>query len=80
MISALSQMAEGVRQHQLEMSLKKLPSLSAEEQDVLEAMTKSIVSKILHGPIRCLKENGGRDEDYVRMVSELFSLDERGSE
>jgi len=79
-ISALSQMAEGVRQHQLEMSLKKLPSLSPEEQDVVEAMTKAIVSKILHSPIQCLKADGNRDEDYARLVSELFALDERGSE
>ncbi|MEE8374450.1 MAG: glutamyl-tRNA reductase [Dehalococcoidia bacterium] len=78
-ISALSRMADGVRQRQLEIALKKLPSLSPEEREVVEAMTKAVVSKILHGPIRCLKDNGGRDEDYVRIVSELFALDERGS-
>jgi glutamyl-tRNA reductase len=79
-ITALTQMAEGIRQYQLEMSLKKLPSLSTEEQDVLDVMTRAIVSKILHSPIQRLKANGSRDDDFVRMVGELFALDERGSE
>jgi glutamyl-tRNA reductase len=78
-IASLTEMAERIRQRQLEMSLKKLPSLSAEEQDVLDVMTKSIVSRLLHNPIQCLKENGHRNEDFIRMVSDLFALDERGS-
>ena len=74
-VSALMQMAENVRQQQLNLTLKKLPPLSQEEQDSLEAMTKSIVNKILHNPIQCLKENGHKDEDIARIVRELFALD-----
>jgi len=77
-ITALTQMAEDIRQHQLNMSLKKLPLMNPEEQEVLEAMTKAIINKMLHHPIRCLKENKHRNGDLVKTVYDLFALNERG--
>jgi len=74
-VSALIQMAEDVRRRQLNLTLKKLPPLSPEERDSLEAMTRSIVSKILHNPIQCLKDGGSRDEALSQAVEELFGLD-----
>ena len=73
-VSALMQKAEDIRCAQLNQTLKKLRPLSDEEQDCLEAMTRSIVTKILKGPVRYLKTsvNSG---DYTEMVSELFQLD-----
>ncbi|MDY6892735.1 MAG: glutamyl-tRNA reductase [Chloroflexota bacterium] len=79
-ISALMQMSEEIRQRQLSMTIKKLPPLSQEEHDSLDAMTKAIVSKLLHNPIKCLRENGHRDGQYVQTVREIFALDERGWE
>ncbi|MBA7466000.1 hypothetical protein ES707_01173 [subsurface metagenome] len=38
-------------------------------------MTKSIVQKILHEPIQCLKNDTGKREEYLWAVSELFHLD-----
>ena len=78
-ISALMEMAEDIRRRQLKSTLKKLPPLSEEEQESLEAMTKAIVNKILHQPIRCLKGNGGRDKDFIGVVEQLFDLDGKGS-
>jgi glutamyl-tRNA reductase len=74
-VGALMQMADDVRQRQLRLTLKKLPPMSPEEQACLEAMTKSIVNKILHNPIKCLKENGHDDGEMVDAVKELFGLD-----
>jgi glutamyl-tRNA reductase len=74
-ISALIQMAEDIRRHQLNLTLKKLPPLSPEERDSLEAMTRAIVNKILHNPIQCLKNGGSRDEALMQTVEELFGLD-----
>ncbi|MHB8086335.1 MAG: glutamyl-tRNA reductase, partial [Dehalococcoidia bacterium] len=54
-------------------TLKKLRPLSAEEQESLESMTKSIVNKILKDPIQYLKTDG--DGEHARLVSELFQLD-----
>ena len=74
-VGALMQMADDVREQQLQLTLKKLPPMLPEEQACLEAMTKSIVNKILHNPIKCLKDNGHDDGELVDTVKELFGLD-----
>lgn len=73
-VSALMEKAEEIRCAQLDKTLKKLPSLSDEERDNLEAMTKSIVTKILNDPIRYLKAKADSNWDYAEIVSELFQL------
>lgn len=79
MISALMKMAEDIRRRQLKTTLKKLPPLSQEEMDSLEAMTRAIVNKILHNPVQCLKYSGQRGKDFIGVVEELFDLDGKGS-
>ncbi|MHB8085829.1 MAG: glutamyl-tRNA reductase [Dehalococcoidia bacterium] len=73
LVSALMAKAEEIRDRQLGKTLKKLRPLSAEEQESLESMTKSIVNKILKDPIQYLKADG--DGEHARLVSELFQLD-----
>ena len=73
-VSALMGKAEEIRCAQLSKTLRKLRPLSDEERDNLEAMTKSIITKILRDPIRCLKANINSN-DYAEMVNELFQLD-----
>ncbi len=74
-VSALVRKAEDIRRTQLNQTLKKLPPLSDEERDSLEAMTKSIMTKILKDPIQYLKEKAISNWDYAEMVRELFQLD-----
>ncbi|MCX6010042.1 MAG: glutamyl-tRNA reductase [Chloroflexi bacterium] len=74
-ISSLMRKAEDIRQTQLDMTLKKIRHLSAEEQQSLEAMTKAIVQKILHEPIQHLKNNAHRRDDYITLVNDIFQLD-----
>ncbi len=71
-VSALMSKAEEIRSTQLNKTLKKLPPLSAEQRESLEAMTKSIVAKILKEPIQYLKANG--NSDHRQMIKELFHL------
>jgi glutamyl-tRNA reductase len=79
LVTALMRKAEDIRCEQLSRTLKKLPPLSDEERDNLEAMTKSIVTKILQDPIRSLKAEVN-SIDYAEMVSELFHLDGKKQE
>ena len=74
-IGSLTKKAEGIRQKQLDMTLKKLRHLSTDEQESLETMTKAIVQKILHDPIQSLKKNTLERDDYIKLVTELFQLD-----
>ncbi len=73
-VSALMKKAEYIRRRQLNRTLTKLHNLSDEERDSLEAMTKSIVTKILKDPIYHLKANANNKKDYTEMVRELFQL------
>jgi glutamyl-tRNA reductase len=73
LVSALMAKAEEIRDRQLGKTLKKLRPLSAEEQESLEAMTKSIVNQILKDPIQQIKADG--DGEHARLMSELFQLD-----
>jgi len=79
-VSDLMRKAEEIRCAQLNKTLNKLRSLSDEDRDSLEAMTKSIVTKILKEPIEYLKTNANSSQDYAEMVSKLFRLngEERG--
>ena len=74
-ISDLMKKAEEIRCEQLNKTLKKLRPLSEEEQASLEAMTKSIVTKILKDPVQYLKAKADSNQDYAEMVSQLFQLD-----
>jgi len=71
-VSALMSKAEEIRSAQLNRTLKKLPPLSIEQRESLEAMTKSIVSKILKDPVQYLKLNG--NGNHCEMIKELFQL------
>ncbi len=73
-VSALMRKAEDIRSTQLKKTLKRLRPLSSEEQESLEAMTKSIVTKILKDPIQCLKTNSDGDRDYAGIISKIFRL------
>ncbi len=74
LVRALMRKGEDIRRTQLNKTLKKLPPLSDEEQECLEAMTKSIVTKILKEPIQHLKANANNETKYAEMISELFQL------
>jgi len=78
-ITALKRRAEAIRQRQVQLGLKKLTSLTQEEQQAIDTMTKALVNKLLHNPIKCLRENGYKNGEVNRLVHELFDLDERGS-
>ena len=75
-IATLVKKADNIRRAQLAMTLKKLPKLTDEEQNSLEAMTEAIVTKVLNDPIQYLKKNTANNKDYAHMVSELFRLKE----
>lgn len=79
-VSALMKKAENIRCTQLKKTLKKLPSLSNEERESLDAMTRSIITKILKEPIQYLKVNANHNLDYTDMVSRLFQLNEEKEE
>lgn len=72
-VSALMSRAEQIRQDQFNRTLKKLPQLTDEQVESLDAMTRSIVNKILKDPVHYLKAN--ESSDQIKAVREIFKLD-----
>lgn len=74
-VAALRQRAEEVRRQELDKTLGRLEGrLSPEELAALEAMTRAIVNKLLHGPTMYLKQS--RNPDSLRLVRDLFRLED----
>ncbi len=72
-ITSLMEKAEKIRLAQLKQTVKKLPPLTDEQKQSLDAMTRAIVTKILADPINYLKtDNDGR---YLDAIKEIFGLD-----
>jgi glutamyl-tRNA reductase len=72
LVGALMSRAEEIRLAQLNKTLKRLPPLSDEQRQNLEAMTKSIITKILKEPVQYLKTNGNSRQ--TEFVKQLFNL------
>lgn len=72
-VKALMKKSEDIRRQQLDKTIKKLPPLSDEDRKRLEAMTRSIVTKILEDPVSYLKANG--NGDHAELVKEIFGLE-----
>jgi glutamyl-tRNA reductase len=66
---------------ELERTVNKLPTLSAADRAQLEEMTRRLVNKLLHSPIRTLKTSEGQHTGltYLHAMEKLFDL-EKGEE
>jgi glutamyl-tRNA reductase len=72
MIGALALRAEELRARQLQQSLPA--DLDAGQREQLEQLTRSLTAKLLHGPIRYLREHAD-DQAAAAMVREMFEIE-----
>jgi glutamyl-tRNA reductase len=77
LITELRQQAETVAALEVEQALRRLPSLSSDQQEIVSQMAHRIVSKLLHAPTVGLKERAATGDhfDYSHAVRALFALD-----
>ncbi len=77
-IVALERRLEEIRENELQRYEARLASLSAEQRQAVEALSRGILNKILHGPITELKNGVGQPEQasLVATVRKLFRLSE----
>jgi glutamyl-tRNA reductase len=74
-IVSLQQSMEELRQAELERMQGKLHSLSAEQRNAVEALTRGLINKVLHQPLQAMKaaaSNG--DLTVVEAVQQIFGL------
>ena len=69
--------ADSVRQDEVRKAIRRMPDLTPEMERQIDALTKSIVNKILHRPTVRLREeaNGFDAADYASVARALFGLD-----
>lgn len=75
-IVALEDRLDRIRQSELERYGGKLAALTPEQRQAVEAMTRGIVNKILHGPVTELKNGAGRPEHgtLVQLIRKIFGV------
>ena len=78
-IDALYQRAEALRQQEVARAQRRLGDLSAEQRAEIDALSRSLVRKILHEPVLHLKQpgNGWMQPDYLEVARSLFGLTAR---
>jgi glutamyl-tRNA reductase len=67
-----------VRQAELDKTLRRLAHLPAEDQQAIDALTRSLLNKLLHSPTVRLREaaGNGRGTSVLDSIRYLFELDQ----
>ena len=80
-IVAIRDKAEAIRSAELQRSLSRFDSLTEDQIEALETLTRSLVHKIMHDPIMFIKNAGHRNRKdlYLEVTRKLFNIDEAGS-
>jgi glutamyl-tRNA reductase len=75
-IVSLRERLEGIRVAELRRALARVPDASDATREAMEALSSSIVNKILHAPVTKLRESGraGVGRSWTTLVQELFGL------
>ena len=76
MVVALRERLEGIRSAELERRISELGELTDAQREAVEALTRSILAKVVHEPTVALKDSAGtpRGERLVEAARILFGL------
>ena len=72
-IRALLAHVDGVREREVQRTLKELPHLDGSSRDAVRLLTTRLVTQLLHGPLRALKEDP-EGANLAAAIQRLFSL------
>ncbi len=75
-IVSLKEKFEAVRQQELKEAMAKLPHLSSKELEVMDAMSRGIINKLLHEPITEIKDVHKRGEvlKEISLLKKIFRI------
>ena len=74
-IRALQESVEAVRQAELQRSASKLATLTPAQREAVEALTRGITNKLLHGPLQALRTAATEgDQHRLETVRGIFHL------
>jgi len=77
-IVALEQRLNRIREDEMERLRSRLGILTPEQREAVDALTRAMVNKILHGPITELKNGAGRPDQgaLVQLIRKIFGVAE----
>lgn len=76
-IVAIRKKIDAIAQAEIKRTMTSMPHLSPQDHEAIQRMTRSIADKIMHDPIRFLKNMGNHRDDarYLNAARHLFNLD-----
>jgi glutamyl-tRNA reductase len=79
-LAAMRAHGEAIRRREMEKALRRIGPVAPEVREQLDALTRSLVSKLLHHPTQRLRDetDPARRETYARATAELFGLEPAG--
>jgi glutamyl-tRNA reductase len=77
-IADIHQRAEAIRRAEVEKTLRRMPDLTERERERIEALTQSLVQKLLDHPTRRLRAEAVSQHapEYAALARQLFNLSE----
>lgn len=77
LIIELRRRVDAIREAEVDRAIRRMPDLTPEDEQRIDALTKTIVQKILHNPTIRLREVAGSShaDDYADITRGLFGLD-----
>src|SRR5207248_5838354 len=78
-IVSLQEHLETIRQAEVDKARGRLGKLTAQQEEAIEALTRGIVSKVLHTPITTLKHAAGQPQSttVVEIIQRIFNLNRK---
>jgi glutamyl-tRNA reductase len=75
-IVSLQEQLEEIRAAEVTRALRRMPTLTPEQREQVELMSKSLINKIAHGPISELRRNAGHPEGgpVIEAIRKVFHL------
>jgi glutamyl-tRNA reductase len=78
LLSALARRAAVIRDAEVDAALSQLSHLPEREREIVRALGRSIAGKLMHAPLRHLREAGKTGSADVEVLRRAFRLDEAG--
>ncbi len=76
----LHQLAEEIRQSELKRAFNRMDRLSNHQREIIDALTRRIVNKLLYAPTLRLKEHAGNgDAESLDLIRELFTISQENA-
>ncbi len=80
-IASLQEQLDEIREAELLRAIRRLGTLTPDQREIIDLMTRSIVNKIAHGPISELRKQAGdpEGETVINAIRRVFRLRENAS-